>query len=63
MQDEFFSVTFRKKMYRDLASLQTDLDVWINHCCGKTRMQTFMESRNLAVEKMLSKAFEVVEII
>jgi flagellar biosynthesis chaperone FliJ len=26
-------------------------------------MQTFMESRNLAVEKMLNKALEVVEII
>lgn len=52
----------------------TDLDDWINHyneerphsgryCFGKTPMQTFMESRNLAVEKMLNKALEVVEII
>jgi transposase InsO family protein len=74
MQDEFYAVTFRRKMYHDLASLQTDLDDWINHyneerphsgryCFGKTPMQTFMESRNLAVEKMLNKALEVVEII
>jgi hypothetical protein len=57
-----------------LASLQTDLDDWIKryieerpysgrYCFGKTPMQTFMESRNPAVEKMLNKALEVVEII
>lgn len=71
MQDEFDAVTFPRKLYQDLASLQADLDDWINHyneerphsgryCFGKTPMQTFMESRNLAIEKMLNQSSEVV---
>lgn len=67
MQDEFYAVTFRKKLYRDLESLQLDLDEWLKHynqerphsgryCFGKTPMQTFKESLNLAKEKMLNQA-------
>ncbi len=67
MQDEFYAVTFRRKLYQDLESLQSDLDEWIKHyneerthsgryCYGKTPMQTFIESLNLAVEKMLNQA-------
>ncbi len=74
MQDEFYAVTFRRKLYQDLASLQADVDDWINHyneerphsgryCFGRTPMQTFMESRNLAIEKMLNQASEVAVII
>lgn len=67
MQDEFYAVAFRRKLYGDLPSLQTDLDEWITHyneerphsgryCFGKTPMQTFIESLNLAIEKMLNEA-------
>ena len=66
MQDEFYAVTFRRKLYQDLESLQADLDAWIHHyneerphsgryCYGKTPLQTFMESLNLAREKLLNQ--------
>jgi transposase InsO family protein len=66
MQDEFYAVTFRRKLYQDLTSLQTDLDEWIKHynderphsgryCYGKTPMQTFVESLNLSKQKLLNQ--------
>lgn len=65
MQDEFYAVTFRKRLYQDLEALQTDLDEWIKYynedrphsgryCYGKTPMQTFTESLNLTKEKLLN---------
>jgi transposase InsO family protein len=65
MQEGFYAVTFRRKLYQDLASLQTDLDTWVAHynherphsgryCFGKTPMDTFMESLNLAKQKQLN---------
>lgn len=61
--DEFYRVAFRKKVYRTIEELQNDLDLWINeyngrthsgkYCYGKTPMQTFKDSLNLAKEKML----------
>jgi transposase InsO family protein len=47
INQEFYQVTFRKKVYRDLESLQLDLDQWIEYynnerthqgkmCCGRT---------------------------
>jgi transposase InsO family protein len=64
MQDEFYSVAFRKKLYRDLDELQTDADEWIKeynesrphsgkYCFGKTPSQTFRDSKHLADEKMI----------
>lgn len=64
MQDEFYAVAFRKKIYQTLESLQTDLDEWITYynqdrphsgryCFGKTPMQTFLESITLAKQKLL----------
>lgn len=64
VQDEFYAVAFRKKLYNDLGELQSDLDAWIdyynNHrphsgryCYGKTPMETFSDSRHLAKEKEL----------
>jgi transposase InsO family protein len=64
MQDEFYSVAFRKKLYRNLDELQTDADEWINqynetrphsgkYCFGKTPLQTFRDSKHLADEKMI----------
>lgn len=67
MQDEFYAVAFRKKLYQDLETLQRDLDVWMKHyneerphsgryCFGKTPMETFLDSLNLAKQKMLDQA-------
>ena len=67
MQDEFYAVAFRKKLYQDLETLQHDLDEWVKHyneerphsgryCYGKTPMQTFLDSLNLAKQKMLNQA-------
>jgi len=64
IQDEFYQTAFRKKVYASLEELQADLDVWIDeyntqrthtgkYCYGKTPMQTFMDSIQLAKNKML----------
>jgi transposase InsO family protein len=66
IQEEFYAVTFRKKLYETLDQLQTDLDDWIsyyNHqrphsgryCYGKTPMETFIESLPLAKQKLLNE--------
>jgi transposase InsO family protein len=63
--DEFYRVAFRKKIYRSLDELQTDLDAWIadynqhrSHqgrwCFGKTPMQTFLDAIPLAKEKLMA---------
>src|SRR6185437_5266525 len=66
IQDEFYSVAFRKKLYSSLEQLQADLDSWLQeynehrphsgkYCFGKTPMQTFLDSRHLAHEKELDR--------
>jgi hypothetical protein len=66
IQDEFYSIAFRKKLYSSLEQLQADLDDWLEeynrerphsgkYCFGKTPMQTFMDSRHLAHEKQLDR--------
>ena len=67
MLNEFYQVAFRKRLYSDIAQLQTDLDVWMasyneqcSHqgrwCNGKTPMQTFIDSKPIARDKMLGAA-------
>ena len=64
MQEEFYAVAFRKKLYDNLELLQSDLDLWLQYynnerphsgryCYGKTPMETFEESLPLAKEKIL----------
>ena len=64
MKNEFYDITFRKKIYRTLDDLQLDVDYWISqyneqrphsgkHCYGKTPMQTFREAKHLAMEKQI----------
>ncbi len=71
MQDEFYAVTFRRKLYQDLETLQADLDEWLKHynqdrphsgryCFGKTPMQTFNESITLAKRKLLNQVSPAV---
>lgn len=60
---EFYQVAFRKKIYRQLESLQEDLDEWIEQyntqrthqgkmCCGRTPMQTFIDGKALWMQKV-----------
>ncbi len=66
MQDEFYAIAFRRKLYQDLQTLQNDLDEWLDHynnerphsgrfCFGKTPLQTFKESLTLAKQKLLDQ--------
>ncbi len=66
IQEEFYSTAFRKKLYRTLEELQADLDGWLReynqershsgkYCYGKTPMQTFLDSKRLAQDKMLDR--------
>lgn len=63
--DEFYRVTFRKKVYASVAELQADLDTWIGTyneerehqgrwCFGKTPMRTFLDAAPIAREKMIA---------
>jgi len=63
--NEFYRVAFRKKIYKTLEELQSDLDAWLKlyneerahqgrWCYGKTPMQTFVYSVPLAKEKMIA---------
>ena len=65
MLNEFYRVAFRKKIYRTLEEVQSDLDGWMAEynvhrphqgrwCYGKTPMQTFRDSVALAKEKILA---------
>ena len=69
IQNEFYATAFRKKLYSSIEELQADLDDWMHeynherthsgkHCFGKTPMQTFADSIQLAREKMLDKKHE-----
>lgn len=66
MQEEFYAVAFRKKLYDNLELVQHDLDLWMTfynndrthsgrYCFGKTPMQTFTESLPLAKQKLLNE--------
>lgn len=65
MKDEFYTIAFRKRMYRTLDELQADLDQWLEsyngqrahsgkYCFGKTPLQTFVDAAPLAREKQIS---------
>ena len=58
MQDEFYSVAFRKKLYSSLEQLQNDLDSWLEeynqkrphsgkYCFEKTPLQTLLVNSSL----------------
>jgi hypothetical protein len=57
-------VVFRRKIYRTIAELQTDLDEWLAYynvdrthqgkmCCGRTPMQTLLDGRKEWHDKSL----------
>lgn len=62
---EFYQITFRRKIYSDLASLQQDLDEWLVYynterthqgkmCCGRTPMATLEDGKTVWQEKSLN---------
>lgn len=64
--DEFYSTTFRKKIYNSIEELQLDLDEWLEYynkerphtgkyCFGKTPHLTLLDSIHLAKEKYLDE--------
>lgn len=64
--NEFYKIAFRKTMYKSVEQLQEDLDFYMlryneerthqgKRCKGRTPMQTFMDSLDLAREKMLQQ--------
>ena len=63
---EFYQITFRKKLYDTLEELQKDLDEWISSyniqrthqgkmCCGRTPMQTLIDGKLIWAEKNLAQ--------
>lgn len=71
VQEEFYAIAFRKKLYSSIEEMQKDLDQWLayynnerphsgKYCFGKTPMQTFDETIQLAKEKMLETMTELV---
>jgi len=66
MQNEFYAIAFRKKIYSTLGELQEDVNKWLNeynserphsgkYCYGKTPLQTFVEAKHIAQEKMIGE--------
>ena len=62
---EFYQVTFRKKIYADIESLQKDLDDWIEiynterthqgkMCCGRTPLETLVDGKKIWKEKLVN---------
>lgn len=62
--NEFYQVTFRKHIYRDLESLQNDLDKYLKEynfdrthqgkmCCGRTPWETFLDGKKIVQQKIL----------
>jgi len=63
VKEEFYDITFRKRVYTDLETLQNDLDTWVDQynyerthqgkmCCGRTPMQTLRDGHVLCNEKV-----------
>ena len=62
---EFYQITFRKKLYDGIEKLQKDLDEWLQYynnerthqgkmCCGRTPMQTLLDGKQIWKEKFIN---------
>lgn len=60
---EFYQVTFRRKIYTSIEELQKDLDEWLDFynnrrthqgkmCCGRTPMETFLDGIKIWKDKV-----------
>jgi len=74
IQEEFYAVAFRKKLYNSIEELQKDLDEWIEqynrerthtgkHCFGRTPLQTFRDTKHLAQSKQLDKLYRTKVLV
>ena len=70
MKNEFYDIAFRKKVYNSVEELQTDANEWLQqynqlrphsgrYCYGKTPMQTFSDSKHIAIEKNHGNVLEI----
>lgn len=61
--NEFYQITFRKKIYTTLDELQKDLDDWLHYynyqrthqgkmCCGRTPIETLLDGKRIWKEKV-----------
>ena len=66
IQEEFYAIAFRKKIYSFLEDIQKDLDEWLDwynlerthsgkYCYGKTPWQTLQDSKHQALERQLDE--------
>lgn len=64
--NEFYQVTFRKKLYSTMEELQKDLDEWLSYynnerthqgkmCCGRTPLATLLDGKSIWAEKNLTQ--------
>ena len=60
--NEFYQVTFRKKLYGSMEELQKGLDDYNNHrthqgkmCCGRTPIETLKDGKSIWAEKNLAQ--------
>ncbi len=63
---EFYQITFRKKLYSSLEELQVDLDDWLKFynterthqgkmCCGRTPLEALLDGKRIWAEKNLAQ--------
>ena len=63
--NEFYQIAFRKKIYEDIETLQSDLDDCIHYynnerthqgkkCCGRTPMETLVDGKEVWKEKFIA---------
>jgi transposase InsO family protein len=63
---EFYQITFRKKLYSSLEELQVDLDDWLKFynterthqekmCCGRTPLETLLDGKRIWAGKNLAQ--------
>lgn len=68
IQEEFYRVAFRRKVYEGIEELQKDVDEWMEdynmerthsgkYCYGKTPMQTFLDAKHLSQSKQLNELY------
>ena len=68
MENEFYDIAFRKKLYHSVEELQEDVDNWLQSynelrphsgrfCYGKTPMQTFRDTAHIAQNKVIDNIF------
>lgn len=64
--NEFYQITFRKKLYSTMEELQKDLDEWMEYynnnrthqgkmCCGRTPKETLLDGKTIWAEKNLTQ--------